>query len=136
MRVTRAIKDYIEEKVSAIFPKEEELPEVIAYQEVIEKREALWERVKNDVQTLLAREVAKVNKELPEDFQIFETEIGRRLKREWDSLLAKNARFAKDELRKKKEKAVANIVVSLELGGTKDTLDKMLAELATQVKGA
>ena len=38
--------------------------------------------------------------------------------------------------RQDKEEAVSNIIVALELGGTKDTLEKMLAELAAKVKGA
>ena len=136
MRVTRAIKDYIEEQVSAIFPKPSELPEVIAYQEVLTKREIMWEQIQNKVQELLEAQVVQLNEVLPEGFRILETNIGRTQERDWNSLLSTNARFAKDNLQKKKNKAVADIVVSLELGGTKDTLDKMLAELAAQVKDA
>ena len=136
MRVTKTVREYIEKQVSAIFPKVSELPETIAYKKVIDEREEKWEKISAIAQAMLNEEVAKINATIPEGFHITEVEINRRTARDWHNPLYKAGREAEEKLRKDKEEAVSDIIVSLELGGTKDTLEKMLADLTAKVKGA
>lgn len=128
MRVTKLIKNYVEESVNAIYN-----PQIDAVgEEYFARRDA--------VQAIINEKVAAQVKELDaivaesgfeyqynhmsrynENLQFHNTLIQ---PSELDAITVRKAR-----LREEKKKAIENILLTLELGGTKADLDKMLAEI-------
>ena len=133
MRVTKTIREYIEKNVTALFPTENELPEVVAYNNLSKKREALIDEAVTEIQALCDKHLARINAQLPDDYGIKELHPYYNFKWSSDCESRRVADNAKKARKTAIQEAIDEIVVALELGGTKDTLDRMLKELAERV---
>lgn len=133
MRVTKTVREYIEKQVSALFPAEKDLPEVIAYNALSKKREEMMESAMFELRALANARLKAINTELPDDFSVEEITVSYRTKWSSDCATRREAERAKSERKTAIKEAIDDIVVALKLGGTKDTLDKMLKELAERV---
>ena len=133
MRVTKTVREYIEKQVTALFPAEKDLPAVIAYDALAKKREEMMESAMFELRTLANARLKAINTELPDDYAVEEITVSYRTKWTNDCATRRAADKAKNERKVAIKEAIDDIVVALELGGTKDTLDKMLKELAERV---
>lgn len=133
MRVTKTVREYIEKQVTALFPAEKDLPEVIAYDALAKKRETLVDEALAEIQALCDKILVRINAQLPDDYNVKELRPSHNLGWSGDCVARRAANEAKNERKTAIKEAIDDIVVALELGGTKDTLDKMLKELAERV---
>ena len=133
MRVTKTVREYIEKQVSALFPAEKELPEVVIYERAKEMREKLIEEAEACLQALADKYVKEINSEMLEGMGITEFAISAHYPWSSNAPAYQAAQKAKSDRNVAIKTAIDDIVVALELGGTKDTLDKMLKELAERV---
>ena len=133
MRVTKTVREYIEKQVSALFPAEKDLPEVFAYECAKEEREKLIKEANASLQALADKYVKDINSEMLEGMGITEFAISVHYPWSSNAPAYQAAQKAKSDRNIAIKTAIDDIVVALELGGTKDTLDKMLKELAERV---
>ena len=133
MRVTKTVREYIEKQVSALFPAEKDLLEVVVYERAKEKREKLIEEAEANLQALADRYIKEINSEMLVGMGIEEFAISARYPWSSNAPAYNEAQKAKSDRKNAIKAAIDDIVVALELGGTKDTLDKMLKELAERV---
>ena len=127
MRVPKIVREYIEKKVWEKFPKSER---EIAYDQMVDKVNSaneeyseLMEKAKEQiVKDLMAKyEIAEdISRDKNYAYLPFET---------WGCALRLDSEKAKSERRMLANKKVEDIIVNLELGGTKADLEKMLAEI-------
>lgn len=133
MRVSKLVREYIERKVSEAYP-HGNTPE---YQAAIDSLEAFRAVVNLEVKELVNSRIAefRASNDFPcgavvepsnnvswnqVNFSLFNTE-----------LYNKNEANSK-AMRKKREAAIENILLTLELGGNKADLERMLSELTNQ----
>ena len=132
MRVTKLIREYVEKTVSEKFDKQTS-PEEIAYKDLEKKlltfREEVDEQVVKFTQTAIDNFLSA--NDIPEDvkkticnrepitisYHLYNTDIDCK------------ARAKRTERNKARDEAIENILLTLELGGTKADLDRMIAEL-------
>lgn len=133
MRVTKTIREYIEKKVKELFPLEEELPEVIAYDNLCKKRSTLVDEAIAEIKALCDKHLACINAQLPDDYNVKKFDVMYNFAWSSNCVMYKKAEDAKKWRAGRIREAVDNIIVELELGGSKDTLDRMLKELAERV---
>lgn len=133
MRVTKTVREYIEKQVTALFPAEAELSEVIAYNALSKKRTALIDEAVAEIKALCDKHLARINAQLPDDYNVKDLHPSYNFAWSSDCEARRAAEKAKNERKTAIKEAIDDIVVALELGGTKDTLDKMLKELAERV---
>lgn len=130
MRVTKLIREYVEKKVREAYPKSE--AELIWAEKSRKVNEAITKA--NDIIEDYAK---KLGEEINFEFGLNE---GYRIKafegRNWfgtsyhgDSEEYQASRKAEDERRKKIAETIEEILISLELGGTRADLDEMLAKV-------
>lgn len=133
MRVTKTVREYIEKQVTALFIAEKDLPEVIVYNELSKKRTALIDEAVAEIKALCDKHLARINAQLPSDYNVKDLHPSYNCAWSSDCEARREAENAKSKRKNEIKEAIDNIVVALELGGTKDTLDKMLNELAERV---
>ena len=127
MRVSKTVKEYIEKQVWAKYPKSEQ---EIAYDQFVSKvnsanaeYDELMEKAKDQVlKDLVAKYgiVEDMCKNKRYDYHPFET-WGSQVKLDSEKALSKRREIAKQK--------IEDIIVNLELGGTKADLEKMLSEI-------
>lgn len=133
MRVTKTVREYIEKKVKALFPLEEELPAVVRYNNLSKKRTALVDEAVAEIKALCDQHLARINAQLPDDYNVKDLHPSYNFAWSSDCAARREAEAEKKARTTAIREAIDNIVVELELGGTKDTLDRMLKELAERV---
>lgn len=124
MRVSKAVKEYIEKQVCAKYPKSEnelkaeQVKELVnkANQEIAKLIEKAKKEISNQVIAKygLTEEMGKQNDASYSNYQ-FST---------WNSPLEIKATTDKENRRKVINEKIENIIVTLELGGTKADLEK------------
>ena len=123
MRVTKAIREYIEQQVSLKANQSESIVEL--------KKKADDEepRFKNDVE-VIQNECRKKMQDIADKYGI-QNSYSRYLTVNDGYLLPGNIRYreARDELLKKKNLAITEILATMELGGTKAELMEMIDKL-------
>jgi hypothetical protein len=129
MRVTKLIREYVEKKVREAYPKSE--AELIWEEKSRRANEALTRA--NDVVEAYAKKVAE---EFNAEFGLGDYHLKPYDGRNWfgtswygDCEEYQASRKAEDERRKKIAETVEEILISLELGGTRADLDEMLAKI-------
>lgn len=132
MRVTKLIREYVEETVSAIPKFANPTPEEQEYK-------ALQSKL-TDFQNSIDKEIDESVAEAIENFRIthnlgadVKLEVSCHTKVSWsayNSNLADKARKAERERKEAKNNAIKEILVSLELGADRKELDEMLKKLA------
>lgn len=133
MRVTKIVREYIEESVAKKYqPAEDSIvkryePMERAYDEAVKAAKAeikkVWEKSLSPFYTKeeLERVIDDHTVYVPSSYHVDMAWRQERSEREYD-------------LRKAKEKTIRDIMIKLELGGTKEDLDKMLSEIDPEEK--
>lgn len=130
MRVTKLIREYVEKKVNKSYPKS--VAELV-YEEhnrkindaITEANEKVYEYAKALAEELNAKYgfPADSNLQARNDYNAIKN------KYDYDSEIYQAYRKAKDERKKKIETKIEEILITLELGGSKADLDEMLANI-------
>lgn len=130
MRVTKLIREYVAKKVNEAYPKS--------------KAEILWEEKSNKVNEAITKAndlVEAYAKKIGEEINFeFDLDEGYKIKafegRNWfstsyysDNEDYQASRKAKDKRQNKIAETIEEILINLELGGTKADLDEMLAKV-------
>ena len=131
MRVTSTIKNYIREQVSAKFPTPKEVTDYNEY----EKGVANFIKKYDD---RLSKYIKSLEKEMKEaNTMKYSVSASGRVfccynesQKEIDLYTAKNNAIVKRDMAI--DKAVNNIIVTLELGGNRADLDRMISEIGTK----
>lgn len=130
MRVTKLIREYVEKKVSESYPKtvaeleweehDKSLDEVVT-----EARERVFEFAKKVVEELNEKY------DFPTDSNLMACDHNRSIGRKYttNSEIYQAYRKARDERKQKIEEKIEEILLTLELGGSKADLDEMLANI-------
>ena len=133
MRVTKIIKEYVEKTVSALPKFKNESPEEIKYNEMHSKIEKFKSGVADEVEAFVKEAIERFREEnnSPSDIKIkFQTSYYPISSDMWLSEIKNAADKQKNARVAAKHKAIEEILVNLELGGTKAELDEMLKKLA------
>lgn len=130
MKVTKLIREYVEEKVRESYPKS---AEELAWEEhgknineaITEANERVFEYAKKLAEELNARYGFPVDSNLSACNHYNSV----RNKYDCDSEIYRAYRKARDERQQKIEETIKEILITLELGGSKADLDEMLANI-------
>ena len=127
MRVSKAVRDYIEKQVASKFPK----TEIELYQE---QQEQVASRMNQEYQDRVEKAKAEIVASIAKEYEINENDIAIRhnygnVFSTFNTPTAMKANTAKSERQTAIRSKIEDIIVTLELGGTKADLEKMLAEI-------
>ena len=127
MRVTKTVKDYIAKQVASKFPK----TEIELYQE---QQEQIASQMNQEYYDRVEKAKAEIIASLAQEYKINEGDIAIRnnygnVFSAFNTPTAMLANTAKSERQKTINENIDDIIVTLELGGTKADLEKMLAEI-------
>ena len=127
MRVTKTVKDYIAKQVASKFPK----TEIELYQE---QQEQIASKMNQEYYDRVEKAKAEIITSLAQEYQIHEEEIAIRnnygnVFSTFNTPTAMKANTAKSERQKVIHEKIDDIIVTLELGGTKADLERLLAEI-------
>lgn len=132
MRVTKFVREYIEESVSkAMSEKSTAEKEYDAFHNDIRQ---FIEQVEDEVKNMVneAIENYRMTHNVPDDVKITQTDYTLIHCGDWNSAIRNEAAAMKRKRETAKERAVKDIIITLELGGTKADLDAMLSKVATE----
>ena len=129
MRVTRLIREYVEKKVRESYPKTEielawEEHDKSLEEAVAEADEIIFEFTEKLAEELNAKYGFPADSNLR---AVHRGSISRRY--DYDAEIYQASCKARDERQKKIDEKIEEILLTLELGGTKADLDKMLANI-------
>ena len=127
MRVTKTVKDYIAKQVASKFPK----TEIELYQE---QQEQIASKMNQEYYDRVEKAKAEIITSLTQEYKIHEEEIAIRnnygnVFSTFNTPTAMKANTAKSERQKTINEKIDDIIVTLELGGTKADLERLLAEI-------
>ena len=127
MRVTKTVKEYIAKQVASKFPK----TEIELYQE---QQEQIASKMNQEYYDRVEKAKADIIVELAQEYKIHEEEIAIRnnygnVFSTFNTPTAIKANTAKSERQKTINEKIDDIIVTLELGGTKADLERLLAEI-------
>ena len=127
MRVSKTVREYIEKQVASKFPK----TEIELYQE---QQEQIASKMNQEYYDRVEKAKADIIVELAQEYKIHEEEIAicpkyGKVFSTFNTPTAMKANTAKSERQKTIHSKIDDIIVTLELGGTKADLEKMLAEI-------
>ena len=127
MRVSKAVREYIEKQVASKFPK----TEIELYQE---QQEQVASRMNQEYQDRVEKAKAEIVASIAKEYEINESNIVIRhnygnVFSTFNTPTAMKANTAKSERQTAIRSKIEDIIVTLELGGTKADLEKMLAEI-------
>ena len=127
MRVTKTVKDYIAKQVASKFPK----TEIELYQE---QQEQIASKMNQEYYDRVEKAQAEIITSLTQEYKIHEEEIAIRnnygnVFSTFNTPTAMKANTAKSERQKTINEKIDDIIVTLELGGTKADLERLLAEI-------
>ena len=123
MRVSKVVKEYIRKKVNAVYEpriNEIDLEYKCAKEKVNMKLRSLTEQFKEQSKAIVADSCDTWNFE--QKYWSYGTDV-------CDPEAEKEYRHQRDLLKYERDNKIEEIIVELELGGNKETLEKMLAEL-------
>ena len=127
MRVTKTVKEYIAKQVASKFPK----TDIELYQE---QQEQIASKMNQEYYDRVEKAKTEIISNLAKEYQIHEEEIAIRnnygnVFSTFNTPTAMKANTAKSERQKTINEKVNDIIVTLELGGTKTDLERLLAEI-------
>lgn len=129
MRVSKTVREYIEKQVASKFPK----TEIELYQE---QQEQIASKMNQEYYDRVEKAKAEIITSIAQEYKIHEEEIAIRHSHSYGNVfstfntpMAMKANTAKSERQKAIRSKIDDIIVTLELGGTKADLEKMLAEI-------
>lgn len=132
MRVTKFVREYIEESVGKALSEKSTAEK--AYDAFHHDMRQFIEQVEDEVKHMVneAIENYRMTHNVPDDIKITQTDYSLIHCGDWNSALRNEASAMKRKRDTAKERAVKDIIVTLELGGTKADLDAMLSKVATE----
>lgn len=127
MRVSKTVREYIEKQVASKFPK----TDIELYQE---QQEQIASKMNQEYQDRVEKAKADIIASIAKEYEINEGDIAIRnnygnVFSTFNTPTAMKANTAKSERQKAVNAKITDIIVALELGGTKADLEKMLAEI-------
>lgn len=127
MRVTKTVKDYIAKQVASKFPK----TEIELYQE---QQEQIASKMNQEYYDRVEKAKAEIITSIAKEYEIHEGDIAIRnnygnVFSTFNTPTAMLANTAKSERQKTINEKIDDIIVTLELGGTKADLERLLAEI-------
>lgn len=127
MRVSKTVREYIEKQVANKFPK----TEIELYQE---QQEQIASKMNQEYYDRVEKAKADIIASIAKEYEINEGDITIRnnygnVFSTFNTPTAMLANTAKSERQKEIRSKIDDIIVTLELGGTKADLEKMLAEI-------
>jgi hypothetical protein len=127
MRVSKTVREYIEKQVASKFPK----TEIELYQE---QQEQIASKMNQEYYDRVEKAKAEIITSIAKEYEINEGDIAIRnnygnVFSTFNTPTAMKANTAKSERQKTINEKIDDIIVTLELGGTKADLEKMLAEI-------
>lgn len=127
MRVSKTVREYIEKQVASKFPK----TDIELFQE---QQEQIASKMNQEYYDRVEKAKAEIIANLAKEYEIHEEEIAIRnnygnVFSTFNTPTAMKANTAKSERQKAVREKIDDIIVSLELGGTKADLERMLAEI-------
>ena len=133
MRVTKIVREYIEEQVGKVYSTK--TPEEIAMEQFNEMVGAFVINLDKEVNTMVDNAIAqfKADNNVPNDFVINHSHYTAITKDTWNMDMRREADKAREKRVKAKHNAIKDIILTLELGGTKADLDKMLKDLVPTI---
>ena len=127
MRVSKVVKEHISKKVCAVYnPRinDVDVDYKAKREELLAKVRSVMERAEAEIKAVIADNCDEWDFKpyYGRDVLSMTHNIG-------DSEAENKYRIAKDDLRRERDEKIESIIVELELGGNKETLEKLLAEL-------
>ena len=127
MRVSKAVREYIEKQVASKFPK----TEIELYQE---QQEQVASKMNQEYQDRVEKAKAEIVASIAKEYEINESDIAIRhnygnVFSTFNTPTAMKAHPAKSERQTAIRSKIEDIIVTLELGGTKADLERLLAEI-------
>ena len=127
MRVSKTVREYIEKQVASKFPK----TDIELFQE---QQEQIASKMNKEYYDRVEKAKAEIIANLAKEYEIYEEEIVIRSNygnvfSTFNTPTAMKANTAKSKRQKAIQEKIDDIIVTLELGGTKADLEKMLAEI-------
>ena len=127
MRVSKTVREYIEKQVASKFPK----TDIELFQE---QQEQIASKMNQEYYDRVEKAKAEIIANLAKEYEIHEEEIAIRnnygnVFSTFNTPTAMKANTAKAERQSAIREKIDGIIVSLELGGTKADLERMLAEI-------
>lgn len=127
MRVSRTVREYIEKQVASKFPK----TDIELYQE---QQEQIASKMNQEYYDRVEKAKADIITSIANEYEIHDRDIAIRnnygnVFSTFNTPTAMKANTAKSERQKAVHAKIDDIIVTLELGGTKADLEKMLAEI-------
>ena len=127
MKVSKTVREYIEKQVASKFPK----TEIELYQE---QQEQIASKMNQEYYDRVEKAKAEIIASIAQEYEINEGDIAIRnnygnVFSTFNTPTAMKANTAKSERQKVINEKIDDIIVTLELGGTKADLEKMLAEI-------
>ena len=127
MRVTKTVKEYIAKQVASKFPK----TEIELYQE---QQEQIASKMNQEYYDRVEKAKADIIASIAKEYEINEGDIAIRhnygnVFSTFNTPTAIKANTAKSERQKTINEKIDDIIVTLELGGTKADLERLLAEI-------
>ena len=134
MRVTKLVREYIEESVDKALSKKSTAE--IEYEAFRTELEEFVEQVQNTVEQVIDEAVKnyRIVNHIPDDIEIKKTDYAFVRFSDWCSAIRNEAEAMKKKRNEAKARAIKDIMLTLELGGTKADLDVMLSKVATEYK--
>ena len=127
MRVSKTVREYIEKQVASKFPK----TDIELFQE---QQEQIASKMNQEYYDRVEKAKAEIIASIAKEYEIHEDEIAIRnnygnVFSTFNTPTAMKANTAKSERQTAIRSKIEDIIVTLELGGTKADLEKMLAEI-------
>jgi hypothetical protein len=127
MRVSKTVRDYIEKQVASKFPK----TDIELFQE---QQEQIANKMNQEYYDRVEKAKAEIIAKLASEYEIHEEEIVIRnnygnVFSTFNTPTAMKANTAKSERQQAIRSKIDDIIVTLELGGTKADLERLLAEI-------
>ena len=127
MRVTKTVREYIAKQVASKFPK----TEIELYQE---QQEQIASKMNQEYYDRVEKAKADIITSIANEYEIHDRDIAIRnnygnVFSTFNTPTAMKANTAKSERQKTINEKIDDIIVTLELGGTKADLERLLAEI-------
>jgi Holliday junction resolvase RusA-like endonuclease len=132
MRVTKIIREYVEKTVGSLPKFKEHTPEEKEYEAMTEKVNTFVNNLDKEVDDYVNKKIAefRANENIPEDIELINSHYTAIRKEYYGSQMRRAADRAREARVKAKNQAIEEILVSLELGGTRADLDNMIKALS------
>ena len=134
MRVTKIVREYIEESVSKALTEKSTAEK--EYEAFYNDLHQFINQIDDEVEHMVAEAIEnyRMTHNIPDDVKIRKSDYTLIRYDDWGSAIRNEAEAMKKKRNEAKARAVKDIILTLELGGTKADLDAMLSKVATEYK--